>query len=131
MAKVKIDPSKIALAIALAFDNTVDQMSQAFDEAIETELYNYPRVTHRRSGEIVSSPRNIVDTGELLESKVVARSSSSMSAKFTWEASHSIYAHEGYTTRSGAEVPPRRWTEKGLEVCDPKQAFEQRLRRQL
>lgn len=134
MGKVRVNQaqlSKIKGAIAASFDATVDAQSQAFDEAITAEEYPWPRETRRRNRDIVGSPRDIVDTGKLLESKVVARSSTENAVEFTWEADYALVAHEGATLQSGAELPARRWTEVGVELCQPEQVFERELRRRL
>lgn len=131
MAKVKIDTAKINKAIARSMDRTVDRLSESFDYAIEADLYDYPRTTVRKSGEIVSSPRNIVDLGNLLESKVVSRSNDGRSAEFAWDVAYAIAVHDGYTTRTGKDVPPRKWTEKGIEEADPVTFFGDALGREL
>lgn len=40
-----------------------------FQEAIESDIWDWPNRTLRVSGEIVDSPRNIVDTGRLRDSQ--------------------------------------------------------------
>jgi len=131
MSKIRIDTAKLNKVISQAFDATVERLDHALDEAITDDLYEYPRTTKRRSGEIAGSPRNIVDLGNLKDSKVVARSSSSEVVEFSWQEPYSMAVHEGHTTKSGTEVPPRRWTEKGVEICDPAKVFGQELERRL
>lgn len=41
----------------------------ALKDAIEAPVYRWPRITRRSTGEVVTSPRNIVDTGELRDSQ--------------------------------------------------------------
>lgn len=131
MGKIRINSQKLKGAVARAFDQTVDALSESFDDAITDDRYPWPRETQRRNGETVSSPRDIVDTGELLESKVISRSSTENAAEFEWTAPHAIHAHEGATLASGTELPARPWTEVGLELADPKKAFERELKKQL
>jgi hypothetical protein len=69
-----------------------------------------------------------VDTGELLDSKVISRSSTSNAVEFSWEAEHAIYQHEGYTTKSGLDVPARPFTELGLEIAQPVEVFTKTLK---
>lgn len=111
-------------------DKTTDRLSEALDYAIDADLYNYPRTTQRKSGEIVNSPRNIVDLGNLRESKVVSRSNDGNAAEFSWDANYSLAVHEGYTTKTGKDVPPRKWTEKGIEEADPITFFGDALGRE-
>lgn len=42
-----------------------------FSELISSPIWEYPRITKRQSGEIVGSPRNIVDTGLLRASQTL------------------------------------------------------------
>ncbi len=51
-----------------AFTKTSHALSDAFDDAIEASIYSYPGTTYRTNGEVVTSPRNIVDTGALKDS---------------------------------------------------------------
>lgn len=131
MANIKIDKQKIDKAISKAWDNTVDRMSQAMDDAIASETYQYPRTTKRRNKSIVTSPRDIIDLGNLYDSKEVARSSDGNAVEFSWNVSYAAALHEGYTTKSGASVPPRMWTEKAIEETNPQEVFEVQLRQYL
>lgn len=134
MSRININTTELNKAIHQAFDATVDKQSDAFDEALSSEEYPWPRPTKRRNREIARSPRDIVDTGKLLESKVVARSSSQMAAEFSWgneEVNYAAAVHNGCTLKSGTELPARPWTERAVEECDPKAVFEKELRRRL
>lgn len=131
MGNIKIDTKKIDSAIARSFDKTVDRLSESFDYAIEADLYDYPRKTVRKSGEIAGSPRNIVDQADLLECKIVTRSSDGNGAEFSWDKDYSIAVHDGYTTKTGKDVPGRKWTEKGIEEADPITFFSDALGREL
>lgn len=129
--KIKIDTAKLNKAIALSFDRTLDRMSDAFDEAMEDDLYLWPRETKRRNGEIAGSPRSLVDTGKLIESKALARSSSTNAAEFSWDVPYAAAVRNGCTLRNGTEIPARKWDEKGLEIANPKAMFEREMRRLL
>lgn len=131
MGNIKIDTAKINSAVSRAFDKTVDRLSESLDYAIDADLYEYPRTTRRKSGELAGSPRNLVDLGNLRDSKVIARSSDGLAAEFSWDVPYAIAVHEGYTTKTGKDVPPRRWTEKGIEEADPITFFSDALAREL
>lgn len=131
MSKITLNLQAVDRAINRAFDRTTDRLSEAMDYAIDAGLYDYPRTTKRRSGEIVNYPRNIVDLGNLKDSKVVSRSNDGNAAEFSWDVPYSLAVHEGYTTKTGADVPPRRWTEKGIEEADPITFFGEALGREL
>lgn len=131
MGNIKIDAGKINSAIARSFDRVVDRVSESMDYAIDADLYDYPRTTKRRSGEIVKSPRNILDLGNLKDSKLITRSSSGNEAVISWEVPYAIAVHQGYTTKTGKDVPGRPWTEKGIEEADPITFFADALGREL
>ena len=48
---------------------TADKYDRAMKVSIRAKIWNWPNVTRRRNGQTVSSPRDIVDTGELLRSQ--------------------------------------------------------------
>lgn len=54
------------------FQDAFMAMSEGFGEACQSNLedvrWQWPRTTVRKSGDVVSSPRDIVDTGELKNS---------------------------------------------------------------
>lgn len=131
MGKIKLDPAKLNKAIANSFDHTIDKFSDALDEAMEDNWYDWIGETKRRNGEIVNAPRNIIDTGALIESKAIARSSTGNSVEFSWDVPYAAAVHEGCTLRNGTELPARPWTKKAIEISDPSYVFDQALRRQL
>lgn len=129
MANIKIDTTKLNGIINRAFDRTTDRVSEAIDNAITDDIYDFPRETKRRNKSIASSPRDIVDLGNLLDSKVVARSSNA--AEFSWNVDYALGVYSGYTTKTGKDVPARKWTEKGIEEADPITFFGDALSREL
>lgn len=131
MGKIKIDKGKLKGAIAKSFDAVVEAQSEAFDRAIVEERYDWPGETQRVNGEIAGSPRSIVDTGELLDSKAIARNSSENAAEFSWEAPHALYVHQGVSFQNGTELPGRDWTTPAIAECNPKEVFERELKRNL
>ena len=54
-------------------DSIVKAIAEQFDhqcrEAIEATMWQWDRVTHRSNGQVVGSPRDIVDTGALRDSQ--------------------------------------------------------------
>lgn len=54
--------------IKKAFDKTVEDLKKAFTETIESPIFYYPTKTYRQNGEVVTSPRDIVDRGTLRDS---------------------------------------------------------------
>lgn len=47
------------------FHKTADRFGEALEDAIGADIYEWDGITHRKSGEIAGSPRNVVDTGNL------------------------------------------------------------------
>lgn len=51
------------------FININNRLHTSIKESIQSDKWEWDRETYRRNGEIVDSPRNIVDTSELLNSQ--------------------------------------------------------------
>jgi hypothetical protein len=90
-------------------------MAQKFLDPGEWD-YDYPNppgYTERKSGEIVRSPRNIFDTGELYRSGRRNFTVEGPSASWLWDATnaqgtpYAWYVHEGI----GTNMTERRWTD--------------------
>lgn len=52
-------------AIAPSFSELSGFVFGLVRDQLKEQIYEWPRITVRQSGEIAGSPRNIVDTGEL------------------------------------------------------------------
>jgi hypothetical protein len=94
-------------AIELAWTDTVDAIAQANTQAIESVRYDWPRSTTRSDGTVVTSPRDIVDTGHLRDSQQLTRSGDDF--KIEW-AAEAFEVHEGIDNK-----PPRRWTQQAIK----------------
>lgn len=129
MSKINIDQSKLNSIINRAFDVTVEAQGEAFQNAIASDHWEWPRETLRQNGDLVKSPRDIYDTGELYDSLVISRTASA--AEYTWEADYAAIIHDGATTKNGTELPARPWTKLGLEECDAAGIMQQQLNKLL
>jgi len=106
-------------------------LSSAIDGAIQETIIQpqqWPEgfgTTFRKSGEIVvGSFRNILDLGNLQKSQNVTREG--FKTIFEWDGSGEtppVLVHEGFTHRSGKQVPPRRFTEEGIKKVDVRKEF--------
>lgn len=67
-AKMVSDRAKSEPSISEAFIEANRDLGDLFDESIRSPIWEWPRVTVRKSGEVVGSPRNIVDEGTLANS---------------------------------------------------------------
>lgn len=61
----------VPMDITETFVNYSYSLSFEFTEAIEAPIWDWPRKTWRANGEVVGSPRNIVDTGALRDSQEI------------------------------------------------------------
>lgn len=129
MPKNNINLNKINSAIARAFDETIDALSDAYDDAMTDETWEWDGITYRKNGEVVGSPRNIIDTEELIDSKLISRNNSN--AKFEWTADHAAIVHDGATLKNGTELPAQPWTKLARERFDASAFMQRKLNRNL
>lgn len=52
-----------------ALEETAKQLSEQFQKEFDDSKWDWPTVTKRRSGEVVGSPRNIIDSQALKDSQ--------------------------------------------------------------
>ena len=83
----------------LAFHKTADRFSDSLDESIEADVYEWDRITHRKSGEIVGTPRNVVDTGYLKDTRYEV--SQVGSREYIYPADYAQEALEEHLTGEG------------------------------
>ncbi|QLE42216.1 hypothetical protein FD723_18525 [Nostoc sp. C052] len=129
MGKINIDLNKINSAINKAFDVVVGAQGEAFQNAIASDIWEWPRETLRQNGDLVGSPRNILDSEELYNSLVITRNANA--AEYTWESDHAAIVHDGATTKNGTELPARPWTKVGLKECDAAGIMQKQLNKYL
>lgn len=55
--------------IETGFNQINEELHINIKDAIASKQWEWDRTTYRRNGEVATSPRNIVDTGELLNSQ--------------------------------------------------------------
>lgn len=88
-----------------------------FRDEFTEDKWDYPNRTKRKSGQIVDSPRNIFDLGDLYRSGrdgfTITQGGTDITASWDWDAKNNSgsgyawYVHEGLST-NGA---PRPWTD--------------------
>jgi hypothetical protein len=101
--KISIDREMLLEKIANAWAETTPKIAAANQQAIKAQIYDWPNLTRRSSGEVVGSPRDIVDTATLLQSQSIV--ANRFSARLHWSADYAYLVHEG-TSR----LPGRPWT---------------------
>ncbi len=127
---IKINIAKLDRDINAAFMETAKELNDRFHQSIVDPKWQWSRVTIRRNGETVSSPRSIVDEGTLRDSQGFVMISSVV-ARYDWRAPYVNYVRFGYTTRSGTVVEGRDWIEDGIKSIDLGKIFAARLRSKL
>ena len=100
------------------FERAMDWADQDFDQQLASEKWEWnSNQTRRKNGQIVGSPRDIVDTGDLLQSKQRRQISRSIT-EFVWEDDVAELVHDGGRTKNGGAYPARPWTEPTLDEID-------------
>lgn len=85
------------------------ELAGRFQQAIRTPAYGWPRNTLRQNGQMVGSPRDIVDTGTLARQQQAPQITGTR-AVYRWTAPYSPYVHEGVRLKGGGIMPARPWT---------------------
>lgn len=62
------EKDNLAVAITDGFVKMATNFGDTMQQNIQEPIWAWPRTTRRQSGEVVGSPRNIVDLGDLLQS---------------------------------------------------------------
>lgn len=109
--------------IQSAFHRTCDRFGDALDDAMDEKIYDWPNRTYRKSGEIVDSPRNIVDTGYLRNSRYDI--SGVDQCKYTYPADYAQDVLNGYVDEYGNDKPGRNWAKVAVESENWNGVYEQ------
>lgn len=131
----KIKPEEmVARWFIPAFDAVIDELIAAFDEAMDSEIWNWDRPTRRRAnpspGAIVTSPRSITDTGDLRESLVTVKVRE-LYYQFVWQAAHAAIVLLGKRRADGTNQPGRDWISEGLSQVNIVELYAQEIRRRM
>jgi hypothetical protein len=113
------------------------ELNSAFQDALGSKVWSWPRATIRSNGQEVGSPRNIVDTGILKASNSFQISGTL--GTFKWTAGYAAAAHYGANiypwgdkSRPKVNLPARPWTSAvlgtinygGIEPYDYRSQFK-------
>lgn len=99
------------------FERAMDWADADFDQQMASEKWDWPNKTRRKNGQIVGSPRDIIDTGALLQSKRREQVSNSV-VEFIWDDEVAEGVHDGMVTKSNKRLPARPWTEPTLDEIE-------------
>lgn len=97
------------------------ELNSAFQAALGSKTWDWPRVTIRSNGQEVSSPRNIVDNGTLRASN--SFTVNGLTATFKWSVGYATAVHYGANihpwgdkSKPKVNLPARPWTSAVLGV---------------
>jgi hypothetical protein len=100
------------------FQRAMDWADNDFDQQMASEEWRWNQnQTRRKNGQLVGSPRDIIDTGDLLQSKERVQVNRS-TVDFIWKDDVAELVHDGGTTKNGGAYPARPWTEPVLDEID-------------
>lgn len=99
------------------FERAMDWADADFDQQMASEKWDWPNETRRKNGQIVNSPRDIIDTGALLQSKRREQISNSV-VEFIWDDEVAEGVHDGMVSKSNKRLPARPWTEPTLDEIE-------------
>lgn len=130
MGKVRFSEwngEKIAARAREILEDFGPQVAFQAEQEIAKDQYYWPRFTRRKSGQLVEpGDRNIVDTGELLNSATapaVGQGAKGPQLVIQWMAPYSgAVLTGGYligTTRNAYIAPPRNWIAKTFDQLQP------------
>ena len=112
-----------------ALERVGAELGPALDEAVQAEVYDWPRETIRYGGgftRVVGSPRDIVDSGQLLRSRTppeVTSGEGNALLQIRWTASYS-----GAVLRGEPGKPGRDWIGRALRETPVPETFAQAYR---
>lgn len=132
----------INAAVERAFSRFAEEYGEYLNSFLTEPVRPYPRETVRENGEVVGSPRDVVDTGELVESfeaEVVTAGGgffgrlfgrgASAAIEFKWNAAHAEFVYMGWNAEGNKPVPPYPWVAIA-EAQQPPQEFFARILRE-
>lgn len=124
--------------LKLRVPQILTRYGSVLDKQLKVEIQNVqfkwesedgkPRLTKRRNGQVVGSPRNIVDLGGFVRSQRRDRPSAT-ELRFTWDAKsdrgfpYAPLILIGYTTSKGTLVPGRNWIKPALQAVPLERFF--------
>jgi len=107
--------------IALVDDFAIEQVNQ-----LEDPKWEWDRITKRKSGAIVDSPRDIVDLGTLRDSLDIEYVDET-EAIYLYPVDYAANVHEGATRSDGSRMPARPWVTAAVDELDLVQVLADNL----
>jgi hypothetical protein len=115
--RININLSELNQKIDNAFEQLSYKFNDKLQEMITSVIWDWNNVTCRRNGDVVFTPRDIVDLGGLRDSQSL-EFPTNLNANFSYAVNYAVAVHEGYITKKGNQVPARPWTEEARKNFD-------------
>ena len=93
---LKINSSLLTQILKSHLDSKTEKLTEGLKNSLDSTIFSWGSVTHRKSGEIVSDPRNAIDTGKLQES-IKSEEGRGLTNKIRFEAEYSALVLEHST----------------------------------
>lgn len=93
-----VNVNKIRAALKESLAATMPHVDKKIKETFHDPIWQWPRQTRRRNGTLVTSPRDVIDRGSLLDSQSY-RQTKANEYTFTWKAD---YAQNVFAGDDGA-----------------------------
>ena len=126
MAKVTLDIRSISQGLLAALDDGAKELESLYFDAIGQVSYVWPNKTVRKNQDVVGSPRDKVDLGNLQAS--TSYQISGLTATFEWDPKdpttgkpYAAYVFFGYTDSSGRVLPGSNWISVAHNIRSPEQ----------
>ena len=97
---------QLAQRARFVFGKYCTELFPRFQDSIVQQRYDWPQITIRSNGQVVTSPRNIVDSGafKLSQERTMINATTCL---FTWNVPYSSLILTGYRTKKGTQMPAR------------------------
>lgn len=111
-------PDKYPARVKNLLQQYSPQIGEQFQTEIKTSQFKWPNQTRRKSGQLVGSPRDIVDLGTFLRSqtpgKVTGNMKTGYALSFTWTAPYALAIYRGYYNNKFQKEKARDWIHPAL-----------------
>lgn len=126
--KINLKTDVITRPATQAFVQYTRVLYNQFTEEFADQKWTWPRKTKRKNGSIAGAVRNIIDTGELLNSQRLDYKYGKTTAIYSWNTPYASFVLTGFRTSRGNEYRGRDWIGSGVAAKPPAQYIAQALK---
>jgi hypothetical protein len=112
-----------------AFAATNERLATELDRTVQSAVFPWDRTTRRRARPPAGSPRDIVDTGEFLRSRLLLMDGDT--ASHVWAVEYAAIILLGRRRNDGTQQPSRDWIGATLNRWDIYAAFAEEIAKRL